>query len=372
MYKIPILPLKEDLESKAVLRQVARSHRRLAELKGAVLSIPKPDILINTLSLQEAKDSSAVESIITTHDELYRAELSFHTGISSAAKEVQYYSNALIYGFKRVKNQGLLTCNDIREIYKRIKLNDAGFRSTPGTALINDHTGEMVYQPPQDHAEIVSYMSNLEEFINDNAMSDLDPLVKMCVIHHQFESIHPFSDGNGRTGRIINILYLVSQGLLEWPVLYLSRYIIKNKNEYYRLIQSVRDDGDWESWILFLLKGLEETSFETLSLIMNIKDLMMEYKQRIRSELPKVYSQDLLNNLFRHPYTKIDFVCNELAITRPTATSYLNQLVDNGFLRKMKLGKNNFYLNTRLFDLLLNAFHIEKPNGEQQQIRTSE
>lgn len=347
MYKIPILPLKEDLESKAVLRQVARSHRRLAELKGAVLSIPKPDILINTLSLQEAKDSSAVESIITTHDELYRAELSFHTGISPAAKEVQYYSNALIYGFKRVKNQGLLTCNDIREIYKRIKLNDAGFRSTPGTALINDHTGEMVYQPPQDHAEIVSYMSNLEEFINDNAMSDLDPLVKMCVI-------------------------LVSQGLLEWPVLYLSRYIIKNKNEYYRLIQSVRDDGDWESWILFLLKGLEETSFETLSLIMNIKDLMMEYKQRIRSELPKVYSQDLLNNLFRHPYTKIDFVCNELAITRPTATSYLNQLVDNGFLRKMKLGKNNFYLNTRLFDLLLNAFHIEKPNGEQQQIRTSE
>lgn len=372
MYKIPILPLKEDLESKAVLRQVAKSHRRLAELKGAVLSIPKPDILINTLSLQEAKDSSAVESIITTHDELYRAELSFHTGISPAAKEVQYYSNALIYGFKRVKNQGLLTCNDIREIYKRIKLNDAGFRSTPGTALINDHTGEMVYQPPQDHGEIVSYMSNLEEFINDNAMSDLDPLVKMCVIHHQFESIHPFSDGNGRTGRIINILYLVSQGLLEWPVLYLSRYIIKNKNEYYRLIQSVRDDGDWESWILFLLKGLEETSFETLSLIMNIKDLMMEYKQRIRSELPKVYSQDLLNNLFRHPYTKIDFVCNELAITRPTATSYLNQLVDNGFLRKMKLGKNNFYLNTRLFDLLLNAFHIEKPNGEQQQIRTSE
>lgn len=192
MYKIPILPLKEDLESKAVLRQVAKSHRRLAELKGAVLSIPKPDILINTLSLQEAKDSSAVESIITTHDELYRAELSFHTGISPAAKEVQYYSNALIYGFKRVKNQGLLTCNDIREIYKRIKLNDAGFRSTPGTALINDHTGEMVYQPPQDHAEIVSYMSNLEEFINDNAMSDLDPLVKMCVIHHQFESIHPF------------------------------------------------------------------------------------------------------------------------------------------------------------------------------------
>ena len=370
MYKIPILPLKQEIETKAVLKQAAKAHRRLAELKGAVLSIPNKTILINTLSLQEAKDSSAVESIITTHDELYKAELSFHTAVSPAAKEVQSYSGALLHGFELVKKHGLLTCNDIIEIYRRIKHNQAGFRNTPGTALINDTTGESVYQPPQSYDDIVAYMSNLEKFINDDSISDLDPLVKMCIIHHQFESIHPFSDGNGRTGRIINILYLVIQELLDYPILYLSRYIIKNKGEYYHLIQSVRDKGEWESWVLFLLKGLEETSQETISLILSIKDLMMEYKQKIRSELPKVYSQDLLNNLFRHPYTKIDFICDELGISRPTATSYLNKLVNKGFVAKMKLGRDNFYLNLRLFDLLINAFHIEKSNGDQGKIST--
>ena len=370
MYQIPTLPLKQDVETKAVLRQAAKAHRRLAELKGAVLSIPNTTILINTLSLQEAKDSSAVESIITTHDELYKAELSLHTTISPAAKEVHSYSEALIHGFELVKRHELLTCNDIIEIYKLIKHNQAGFRVTPGTALINDRTGEAVYQPPQSYDEIVSCMSNLETFINDNTISDLDPLIKMCIIHHQFESIHPFSDGNGRTGRIINILYLVLQGLLDLPVLYLSRYIIKNKGEYYRLLQVVREQKEWEPWILFLLKGLEETSQETVSLILNMKALMQEYKQKIRSQLPKKYSQDLLNNLFKHPYTKIDFICNELNVTRPTATSYLNQLVNAGFLIKMKLGRDNFYLNTKLFNLLINAFHIETTDNNQHQIAT--
>lgn len=370
MYEIPILPLQQDVETKAVLKQAAQAHRRLAELKGAVLSIPNTTILINTLSLQEAKDSSAVESIITTHDELYKAELSFHASTSPAAKEVQSYSKALIHGFDLVKRHELLTCNDIIEIYKRIKHNQAGFRSTPGTALINDRTGETVYQPPQNHDEIISYMSNLEKFINDNTICDLDPLVKMCIIHHQFESIHPFTDGNGRTGRIINILYLVLQGLLDLPVLYLSRYIIRNKGEYYRLLQNVRDFNEWEQWILFLLKGLEETSQETVSLIMNMKNLMMEYKQQIRSKLPKIYSQDLLNNLFRHPYTKIDFICNELNVSRPTAVSYLNQLVTEGLLTKMKLGRDNFYLNIKLFNLLINAFHYEINNSHNQEVAT--
>lgn len=370
MYQIPTLPLKQDIETKAVLKQAAKAHRRLAELKGAVLSIPNTTILINTLSLQEAKDSSAVESIITTHDELYKAELSLHTATSPATKEVRSYSEALIQGFELVKKHKLLTCNDIIEIYKKIKHNQAGFRATPGTTLINDQTGEIVYQPPQSHDEIVSCMSNLEQFINDNTMSDLDPLIKMCIIHHQFESIHPFSDGNGRTGRIINILYLVFQDLLDLPVLYLSRYIIKNKGEYYRLLQAVRDKQEWEAWILFLLKGLEETSQETVTLILKMKALMQEYKTEIRRQLPKVYSQDLLNNLFKHPYTKIDFICNELNVTRPTATSYLTQLVDAGFLIKMKLGRDNFYLNTKLFDLLINAFHVETNENDQQQVAT--
>lgn len=358
MYKIPSLPLAQEIETKAVLKQTAKAHRRLAELKGAVLSIPNTAILINTLSLQEAKDSSAVESIITTHDELFKSELSLGGATTPAAKEVKSYAQALLHGFNKVKNHSLLTCNDMIDIYQIIKHNTAGFRNTPGTTLKNDLTGEIVYQPPQTYDEIVDYMSNLEQFINNDDLSDIDPLVKMCIIHHQFESVHPFSDGNGRTGRVINILYLVLQDLLDLPVLYLSRYIIKNKSDYYRLLQAVReDDSQWENWILFLLRGIEETSVETISLIKAIKDLMMEYKQRIRTDFNKIYSQDLLNNLFKHPYTKIDFICQDLQISRPTAVSYLSQLVEAGILSKMKMGRDNFYLNIKLFELIMNAFH---------------
>ena len=371
MYQIPSLPLRQEVETKAVLKQVAQAHRRLAELKGAVQSIPNTAILINTLSLQEAKDSSAVESIITTHDELYKAELSFTGSMTPATNEVRNYADALLHGFNRVKSHLLLTCNDMIEIYQRIKLNKAGFRVTPGTTLKNDATGEIVYQPPQTTEEIVAYMDNLERFINDVDMCDWDPLVKMCVIHHQFESIHPFSDGNGRTGRVINILYLVLQDLLDLPVLYLSRYIIKNKGEYYRLLQGVRENADqWTDWILFMLKGIEETSIETIALIKSIKELMMAHKQRIRGELNKIYSQDLLNNLFKHPYTKIDFVCQDLSVTRPTAVSYLNQLVEAGILSKMKMGRDNFYLNVQLFELLMNAFHTEQPNSPSEKVAT--
>ncbi|MBO7119019.1 MAG: Fic family protein [Bacteroidaceae bacterium] len=373
MYQIPSLPLRQEIETKAVLKQVAQAHRRLAELKGAVTSIPNTSILINTLSLQEAKDSSAVESIITTHDELYKAELSFTGSMTPATKEVRSYADALLHGFDKVKRHSLLTCNDMIEIYQRIKRNSAGFRVTPGTTLKNDLTGEIVYQPPQSYDEIVSYMNNLERFINDSEMCDWDPLVKMSVIHHQLESIHPFSDGNGRTGRVINILYLVLQDLLDLPVLYLSRYIIKNKSEYYRLLQAVRNNqAEWENWVLFMLKGVEETSIETIVLIKSIKELMMAYKQKIRGELTKIYSQDLLNNLFKHPYTKIDFICQDLQVTRPTAVSYLNQLVDAGILSKMKMGRDNFYLNVRLFNLLMNAFHSEDSakGGEDGQIAT--
>lgn len=273
-----------------------------------------------------------------------------------------------------VKQNHLLTNNIIIEIYRIVKQNTSGFRTTPGTTLKNEATQEVVYTPPQTHDKIANYMANLEQYINDPSMSDVDPLVKMAVIHHQFESIHPFSDGNGRTGRIVNILYLVLNGLLDLPVLYLSRYIIKNKGEYYRLLQKVRDDGDWEAWILFLLKGVQETSQETIVLIQGIKALMSEYKKGIRENLKKIYSQDLLNNLFRHPYTKIDFICDELQITRPTATTYLTQLEKAGYVEKIKLGRENFYLNVRLFDLLINAFHIgstgmiEEVNSSNQDV----
>lgn len=225
----------------------------------------------------------------------------------------------------------------------------------PGTTLKNDRTGEVVYTPPQHLDEITDKMSNLVQFINDDNLSGLDPLVKMTIIHHQFESIPPFYDGNGRTGRILNFLYLVAKDLLELPILYLSRYIIRTKTEYYRLLQFVRDTGDWEAWIVYLLKGVEETAQQTIALITAIWQLMQEYKVTIRSDYPKIYSQDLLNNLFRHPYTKIEFVMEDLKVSRPTASSYLKTLVEAGLLTKHKLGRSNYHINDRLVGLLLSG-----------------
>jgi Fic family protein len=356
-YIIPELPLKTNIETHRVLKQTILSNKKLGELKGTVKSVPNANIIINTLALQEAKDSSAIESIITTQDELYKAELFVQHFISPAAKEVQTYAEALKKGYNEVKQKGLLTNNTIISICNNIKMNNAGFRTTPGTSLVNQSTNEVVYEPPQSIDEINKHMSNLEAFINNNELSDLDPLVKMAIIHHQFESIHPFGDGNGRTGRIINILYLVQQKLLDIPVLYLSRYIIKNKAAYYERLQAVRDNNEWEEWILFILKGVEETSVETIRLVEDIKTLMQKFKVGIRKDLSKIYSQDLLNNLFRHPYTKIDFVMKELNVSRPTASSYLTHLEKAGYINKMRIGRDNFYVNIELYDLLLNEFH---------------
>lgn len=244
-------------------------------------------------------------------------------------------------------------------MYHHIKHNDAGYTTTPGKKLINEKTKESVYTPPQTIDEIQLHMRNLERFINDNTLSDLDPLVKMAIIHHQFESIHPFGDGNGRAGRVLNILYLVAQGLLNMPILYLSRYVNQNKGEYYRQLQAVRDTLVWEPWIVFMLKGVEQTADETIKFVRGISDMMLQYKHRIRKNLPNVYSQDLINNLFRHPYTKIEFVVKEVGVSRPTAMSYLNQLIDEGILSKLKLGRENYYINNGLFNFILSAFHSE-------------
>jgi Fic family protein len=349
---LPPLPPAADLETKAVMRQLAQSHRYLAELKGVAKTIPNQNILINTLPLLEAKDSSAIENIITTHDEIYKEGL-FEDYIQNAsAKEVKDYSLALRDGFEEVRKTGLLTNNQVLQIQSVLERNRAGFRKLPGTELKNDRTGETVYVPPQNPEEIASLMDNLETFINDDGISDLDPLVKMAVIHYQFESIHPFYDGNGRTGRIINILYMVLKDLLDIPVLYLSRYIIRSKNDYYRLLQSVRDTSSWEEWVLYMLKGVEETSKGTIRLIDAIRSLMQDYKQRMRGEF-KFYSQDLLNNLFSHPYTKIELLERDLDVSRQTASKYLDDLTESGYLKKEKLGKSNFYVNPALFQIFL-------------------
>jgi Fic family protein len=355
-HSLPLLPFDRDVETKAVLRQLALSHRALAELKGVAATIPNEGILISTLALQEARDSSAIENIITTQDELFRSDLIAQNFTTIAAKEVYFYADALRYGFEQVRSSGLLTNNLILAIQSMIERNSAGFRKLPGTALMNDATGEVVYSPPQEPQEVVALMTNLEQFINDDSRCDWDPLVKMAVIHHQFESIHPFYDGNGRTGRIVNVLYLVQQGLLKIPVLYLSRYINRNKSDYYRLLQAVRSNEQaWEDWVLFILIGVEQTAQQTIGLIDSIKQLMMAMKQRMRNELPKIYSQDLLNNLFRHPYTKIEFVAQELQIHRNTATKYLDELVELGMLSKYRMGKDNYYVNDELFQLLLHV-----------------
>jgi len=349
--KLKKLPLKQDIETKKILKKLASTHRALAELKGIVSSIPNENILINTLGLQEAKDSSAIENIITTHDDIFKAELNLDGFKSLNAKEVQNYISALKKGFGLIKKNRILTNNDIIEIQSELEKNNAGFRKVPGTALKNAITGEIVYTPPQEYDTILDLMRNLEQYINDENMSEFDTLVKMAIIHFQFESIHPFYDGNGRTGRIINVLYLVMNDLLNLPVLYLSRYIIEHKVDYYRLLQEVRETDNWENWILYMLDSVEQISKETIVLIGKIRNLIFEYKNLLRNNY-KFYSQDLLNNLFKHPYTKIEFIENDLGVSRITASKYLNQLAKDKVLKKEKLGTGNYYINERLIKIL--------------------
>ena len=358
-YSIPSLPLPYDLETKEVLKQLNRANRKLAELKGVAQTIPNERILISSLTLQEAKDSSEVENIVTTQDDLYRAGLDpSHQFINAATKEVLFYREAINEGFRMVRNKDILTLNDIKHVQEILEQNTAGFRTTPGTQLKRENDGAVIYTPPQDGMAIVRYMSNLEQFINDDHLSQLDPLIKMAIIHHQFESIHPFYDGNGRTGRIINILYLVITGLLDLPILYLSRYITHNKGEYYRLIQAIRDKNtdnaaEWEAWILFMLKGVEVTAEDTISLVKNIGRLMAEYKNVIRPDFGSKYNHELLNGLFYHPYTKIDHVVANMQVSRQTASKYLDRIVALGLLKKEKMGKENYYINTRLMNLFI-------------------
>jgi Fic family protein len=352
---LPLLPMPIELESKRVLKKLQEASRALAELKGVALTMPNQDILINTLSLQEAKDSSAIENIITTHDELYRSNHKLGHYASISAKEVHCYASALRNGFNTVKTHQLLTNNHIQAIQAELEGNNAGFRTQAGTVLKNDQTGEVIYTPPQHPQEIHRYMQNLEAFINENDLSDWDPLIKMAMIHHQFESIHPFFDGNGRTGRIINILYLVKEGLLDTPILYLSRYINQNKADYYRLLQEARELDSWEEWVLYMLEGVKQTSYQTIQLIHGIRELMQAHKTKIRNELPNVYSHELLNHLFSHPYTKRVYVEEVLSVHRNTANKYLKQLLELKMLSIYPMGTEKLYINNDLYHLLHNV-----------------
>jgi Fic family protein len=359
-----ILPLQRLLpgrfETPVILKKLASASRKLAELNGVVESIPNREILINTLSMQEAKDSSEIENIVTTHDELFQGDRGSGSSIGPAAKEVLRYRQALQVGFKGVVENALLTIRQILEIQATLEQNNAGFRKVSGTVL-KDGAGQTVYTPPQNPDEIEAAMSDLERFINEENAFDADPLIKMALIHHQFESIHPFYDGNGRTGRIINVLYLVQQGLLTIPVLYLSRHLVRTKPDYYRLLQSVRTQDTWEEWILYMLTAVEKTSIEAIATIQAVKKAMMETKRNIRASY-KFYSQDLINNLFDHPYTKVEFIERDLKVSRLTATKYLEVLVKGGFLQKQKVGRTNFYINPALTSILTSE-SMQSPNS---------
>lgn len=340
-----------------ILKKLAGASRQLAELKGVAASIPNQGILINTLGLQEAKDSSAIENIVTTHDELFKDDLHPQSPGSPAAKEVLRYRQALRTGFEQVRTSGLLTLNHVLQIQEVLEQNRAGFRELPGTAL-KDGTGNTVYTPPQDPSDIQHHMGMLERFMNGDTAFESDPLIKMALLHHQFESIHPFYDGNGRTGRILNVLYLVKERLLDIPVLYLSSQIVRTKADYYRLLQAVREGDAWEAWVLYMLDAVEQTSRQTITTIHGIRTALFDYKHRIR-DLHRFYSQDLINNLFTHPYTKIEFIERDLNVSRLTATKYLDALAADGFLVKRKIGRSNYYIN-----LALNAVLVSPPGGK--------
>lgn len=342
--------LAERFDQPVILRKLALASRKLAELKGVAATIPNQGILINTLGIQEAKDSSAIENIVTTHDDLFQDDLFPDSRANPAAKEVLRYRQALRVGFEQVRHSGLLTANHILQIQAELEQNNAGFRKLPGTTL-KDGAGATVYTPPQNPDTIVALMRDLERFINEDDLFDADPLIKMALIHHQFESIHPFYDGNGRTGRIINVLYLVKEGLLDIPVLYLSRHIVRTKPDYYRLLQAVREQDAWEDWVYYMLSALEATAGDTIETVHAISAALLDAKHRIRAR-HKFYSQDLINNLFTHPYTKIEFIERDLKVSRLTATKYLDALTEDGFLHKHKRGRSNYYINLALTAIL--------------------
>jgi Fic family protein len=352
MSKLSPLPLADisALDCREIWAALTEAHRHLAELKGLCESLPNQGILLDTLSIQEAKDSSEIENIITTHDELYAVQGDV---TSPAAKEVRHYVSALRTGYDAVRTSGLIRLETVLAVQSELEQNRAGLRKLPGTVLKNESSGAVVYEPPQDAAEVQSLMGNLIDFIH--AEDGLDPLLRMAITHHQFESIHPFYDGNGRTGRILNLLMLQRNGLLDLPVLYLSRYITTTKRDYYRLLQTVRDENLWADWCLYLLRGVAVTSRSAIALVKAFRDLMLKTKHDLRERVPKLYSQDLLNNLFRYPYTKIEFIENELGVSRPTAGKYLEQLTAAGLVRKQRMGKTNFYINDPLFELLSNV-----------------
>ncbi|KAA3639534.1 MAG: Fic family protein [Bacteroidetes bacterium] len=346
--KLP--PLRGQVETIRILRQTNQATAALAELKGIAMTIPNQAMLINAIVLQEAKDSSEIENIVTTQDDLYKALVINQKKISAETKEVVNYREAIFHGFDIAKKQGFLRVNDIVSVQQKLIDNTAGIRSAPGTVLKNEKTGEVVYTPPQDKAEILDLLSNFIKHFNQQ--DDLSPLINLAILHYQFESIHPFYDGNGRTGRILNILYLILNDLIDVPILYLSSYIINNKPDYYRLLNQTNRTGEWEEWIIFMLKAIESTSKDTIQKITNIKGQLDKTIIKVQKNSPKIYKKELVELLFEQPYSKIEFVINKLNVERKAASRYLKELEKIGILESQKIGREVLYINKALIEIL--------------------
>jgi len=346
--KLP--PKREKVETLEILRQLSKSSNSLGELKGIAKTIPNQEMLVNAVVLQEAKDSSEIENIITTQDELYKA-LATNAKQGSQVKEVINYRKAIFSGFELIKKQGFLKLKDIEVIQKTIIENNAGIRAMSGTVLKNDKTGEVVYNPPQDKNEILDLLGNFLEHFNVN-QNDLHPLINLAILHYQFESIHPFYDGNGRTGRILNILYLIINDHLDIPILYLSSYISEHKSDYYKLLNTVNQTDNWEEYILYMLKAIEETSNRTIEKISSIKNLLEQTIIIVQEKEPKIYRKELIELLFEQPYSKIEFVVERLSVERKAASRYLKKLEEIGILTSQKIGRESVYVNTKLIEIL--------------------
>jgi Fic family protein len=348
---LPLLPPKVEIETKRVLQKTILAGRALAQLNGTLQNLPNPTLFLDTIYLQEAKASSEVENIITTNDELFKSLVADRKVENSATKEVLSYKEALWLGLKELQTKPFITTNLCIKIVQGIKQNNASIRNTPGTTLSNIQ-GEVIYTPPSGEPVIREKLANLEKFINED--ETIDPLIKMAILHYQFEAIHPFSDGNGRTGRILLLLYLKLSGLLDTPAIYLSAYIIKNKAEYYRCLRDVTEKNNWEDCILYMLNMIEDTSKEGLKRLNKITATMEETAMEIKKKLPKIYSKDLIEILFRLPYTKRQNLIDENIGNLKTAGKYLIELEKNGFLKSEKVGKEKLYLNPKLLEILEN------------------
>lgn len=347
---LPLLPPDIQL-SPQVYNKAIKANKALAELKGIADIIPNQSIILNSLILREAKDSSEIENIITTQDDLYRAFSAEGADSNPLVKEVLNYKEALWIGYELIRDRKIITSNILNKIQEVLIKNKAGIRTQQGTALKNTRTDEIIYTPPFGKNIIEDKLKNLEEYLNIND-DDIDPLIKMAIAHYQFESIHPYYDGNGRTGRILNVLYLIHQELLDLPILYLSSYLIKNKVDYYKGLSDVRDNNKWEDWILYMLEAIENTSKDTIKSIRGIRQLLDETVEKVKTELPKIYSKELVEVLFHQPYCKIAHLVENHIVTRFAASKYLKLLEEIGVLKGEKLGRENLFINIRLYELL--------------------